>query len=616
MLNVKIPERPKSLLPIKKTEVKIKSGEYVWSQLISQLTSAVADLIGEKLEDKKIKIEEPPVNISGDLAFATHHLAKQLKKSPLDIAADVVKKFENEKDKFPYISSVRQLGPYVNFDINPNTFGKTVIEQVEQMGSSYGDQNIGNGENIVLDVSSPNIAKFMSIGHLRSTVIGESLARIYRALGFTSIKDNHIGDWGTQFGMLGAAYDKWGKEIPELKSDNDREIVNGLYKLYVKMHTEIEKEKLNNPKEESELEKSGKVWFEKLEKGDFEAKKLWKWALDLSLKEFSKVYALMDVDFEYMIGESEYVPMVKNIVSLLLEKKIAVKDKTGAVLVKFDKTGENKLVIQKSDGTSLYSTRDIAMLTARKEWFDPKKTLYVVGVEQKSYFEQIFETYKKIGNKTTELQHVYFGLIKLPGGRMSTRKGNVIFLEEFLQKAIDLAKQKIIENNKDISESEINDIAKIVGIGAVKFFDLGQSRERDIKFDWNKALSFEGIGSPYVQYAYTRAISILRNAKEKNIEIKENSDIEFGSAHEKALIKELAKLPLNVKNASQSNQPSKIAEYVYNIASLFNQFYKNNLVIEAGSDIKRNSRLRITKATTVVIKKSLYLLGIDVPNKM
>lgn len=617
MLNVKIPEKPKSLIPINNPNISIKPQDYVWNKLIFDLKKTVSEIVGLTNSGKTINIEEPPENISEDLAFAAFPYAKQFKKSPNDIALDLASKLNKIKKKLPFISNIHQNGAYVNFDINADTFGQEVLKQIEKLNENYGDQNIGNGENVVLDVSSPNIAKFMSIGHLRSTVIGESLARIYRRLGYTSIRDNHIGDWGTQFGMLGAAYDKWGKDIPELKSSNDREVVNGLYKLYVKMHSEIEKEKLNNPKEESELEKSGKVWFEKLEKGNLEAKKLWKWALDLSLKEFSKVYALMDVDFEYMIGESQYVPMVKDIVSLLLKKKIAEKDKSGAIVVKFDEKGENKLVIQKTDGTSLYSTRDLGTLIARKEWFNPVKVLYVVGIEQKSYFEQIFEIYKKLGlKKSLELNHVYFGLIKLPCGRMSTRKGNVIFLEEFLQKAIDLAKQKIIENNKDIASSDLEKTAKIVGIGAVKFFDLGQGRERDIKFDWEKALSFEGIGSPYVQYAYTRALSILRNAKKENITINENSNVEFDSINEKALIKELAKLPLVIKNASQSNQPSKIAEYAYNLASFFNQFYKNNPVIEAGNEEIRNSRLRLTKATSVVIKKALYLLGIEVPKRM
>lgn len=617
MLDIKIPEKPKSLIPINNPNISIKPQDYVWNKLIFDLKKTVSEITGLTNSDKTINIEEPPVNIKGDLAFATFFLAKELKKSPNEIAEDLVSKLNKIKNRLPFISKVHQNGAYVNFNINTDTFGQEVLKQTQQLKENYGDQNIGNNQTVVLDTSSPNIAKFMSIGHLRSTAIGESLARVYRSLGYTSIRDNHIGDWGTQFGMLGAAYDKWGKEIPQLKSKNDREILNGLYKLYVKMHTEIEKEKANNSKEESDLEKSGKMWFEKLEKGDQEAKKLWKWALDISLKEFKKVYELLDVEFEYMIGESEYVPMVKDIVSLLLEKKIAEKDKTGAIIVKFDKTGENKLVIQKSDGTSLYSIRDIAMLIARKKWFSPKKILYVVGVEQKSYFEQIFEIYKKLGEEKSQyLEHVYFGLIKLPSGRMSTRKGRVIFLEEFLKKAIDLAKKKIIANNKDISSSELEKISKIVGIGAVKYFDLGQNRERNIKFDWDKALSFEGIGSPYIQYSYTRAVSILRKAEKEKIALKEDSDFEFNTEYEKNLIREIAKFPDVILKASFTNHPSKIAEYAYNLASTFNQFYKNNAVIEADTQVQKNSRLRLTKAVSVVIKKALYLLGIDVPDKM
>ncbi|MFH1827062.1 MAG: arginine--tRNA ligase [bacterium] len=615
MIQIKVPEKPKSLIPINNPDVKIKSQDYVWNKLVLQLKKTVSDLIKPLEPNENINIEEPPINIDGDLAFACFSLAKKLKKNPNDIALDLVSKLNKIKEALPLIFNIYQSGAYVNFDINTDVFGKEVLNQIEQFKENYGDQNIGDNQVIVFDTSSPNIAKFMSIGHLRSTVIGESLAQIYKSLGYMPIRDSHLGDWGTQFGMLGAAYDKWGGEIPELKSENDREIVNGLYKLYVKMHMEIEKEKENNL-EDSELDKSGKIWFEKLEKGDLEAQKLWNWALNLSLKEFQKVYNLMDVDFEYMIGESQYVPMVKDIINLLLEKKIAEKDKSGAIIVKFDEKGENKLVIQKTDGTSLYSTRDLGTLIARKQWFDPKKILYCVGVEQKSYFEQIFNIYKKIEDNPAELKHVYSGLIKLPSGRMSTRKGNVIFLEEFLEKAINLAKEKIIENNKNISESELEKLSKIIGIGAVKFFDLGQGRERNIKFDWEKALSFEGYGSPYIQYAYTRAQSILKKASQKNIEIKENLEFKFKSEYEKSLIKEIAKFPDIILKASLTNHPSKVAEYVYNLASIFSQFYKNNPVIEVKDKILQNTRLRLIRATASVIKKGLQLLSIESPEKM
>lgn len=605
MLDVKIPEKPKSLIPIISPNINIKSSDYIWNSLISKLSSLISS-----------PIEEPKNNIKADLAIATFSLAKEQKQAPQEIAKKIIENFLKIKDEYKYIKDVEQNNGYVNFNINFNILGNDVLKNVENFKDNYGNQNIGNNKNIVFDVSSPNIAKFMSIGHLRSTVIGESLSRIYRSLGYTTIRDNHIGDWGTQFGMLGAAYEKWGDTIPELKSESDRDVVNGLYKLYVKIHQEIEIEKGEDDEKESELEKSGKMWFEKLEKGDSEAKKLWKWALDLSLKEFKKIYDLMDVGFEYMIGESQYVPMVKDIVNLLLEKKIAEKDNSGAIVVKFDEKGENKLVIQKTDGTSLYSTRDIGTLIAREEWFKPKKILYVVGVEQKSYFEQIFKIYKRFADdEIPQLEHVYSGLIKLPEGRMSTRKGNVIFLEEFLDKAIDLAKQKIIKNNKTMLRPELEELAKIIGIGAVKFFDLGQSRERNIEFDWDKALSFEGTGSPYIQYAYTRAFSVLKKAEKEKIKV-DKSKLEINSFEEKELIKQIAKFPQIIQKAANLNQPSVIGAYAYDIASLFNQFYKNNPVLNAKTDLQKSSRLRITNATAITIKKALYLLGIDVPKRM
>ena len=606
MQDIKIPEKPKSLIPIISPNIDIKSSDYVWNSLISKLSSLISS-----------PLEEPRNNINADLAFATFSLSKKLKKSPKEIANGAISKFEKIKTQFPLIKSVEQENGYVNFSLDFDIFGEKVLQEVEKYHEEYGNQNIGNNQVVVIDCSSPNIAKFMSIGHLRSTVIGESLSRIYRSLGYTTIRDNHLGDWGTQFGMLGAAYEKWGVEIPELKSKNDRDIVDGLYKLYVKIHQEIQKEKEKSSEKESELEKIGKLWFKKLEEGDSKARDLWQWSLDLSLREFNKIYELLGVKFEYMIGESFYIPMLSSIYETLEKSGVGTRDKTGALVVKFDAEGKDRMVFQKTDGTSIYQTRDLAAIAARIAWFNPLKILYVVGGEQQNHFRQVFETFKMLykGAKLPELEHIYFGMLSLPEGKMSTRKGNVVFLEEFLQKAVEKAKIKIKENNPEMKEEEINELAKKIGIAAVVYFDLGQGRTRDIKFDWDKALSFEGTGSPYIQYAYTRAISVLKKAEKEKIKV-DKSKLEVNSFEEKELIKQIAKFPQIIKKAANLNQPSVIGAYACDIASLFNQFYKNNRIINAETNLQKSSRLRLTNAAAITIKKALYLLGIDVPERM
>ena len=632
IFGIDVLDRPKSLIPIKTSEITTKPEDYAWISLVNQLQNSVNEIVGVEDSSLKSPIQEPTRGIEADLAFATHPFSKIQKKSPDEITKESVSRFEKIKDRFPQIKSARQIGGYVNFDIDYSLFSDSVITEVEEMGDSYGDQNIGNGRNIVLDVSSPNIAKLMGVGHLRSTVIGESLARIYRSLGYTTIRDNHIGDWGTQFGMLGAAYEKWGDEYPELKSANENEIVKGLYKIYVRMHSEIEKEKVAKAESEniergrdkgkkvdveSSLEKEGKKWFQRLESGDPKAKEMWKWALDISLKDFERIYEILGVEFEYMIGESFYTPMLSNVVRSLLENNVATRDEEGTVIITFDDKGENKLRYQKSDGTSLYATRDIAGLAARTLWFDPEKILYVVGGEQKHYFNQVFETFKRLagGKEIPELKHVYFGMLTLPEGKMSTRKGNVIFLEELLQKAIDTAKAKILENNPEMPIEEIDEIARKVGVGAIVYFDLGQGRKRDIVFDWDTALSFEGNGAPYIQYAYTRARAIIEKANTEGVQINKD-ELKLESDEEIKLVKQIAKLPQVIQKAIDDDNPTVIAEFAYNTASLFNQFYKNNRVLNAETEVQKNSRLRLTNAAAITIKKALYLLGIQTPERM
>ena len=614
LAEVPIPPRPDSLIPIRKPELDRmpKPAEYAFPRVVDALQQQ-ADETGRIGGGVELVVTEAPENIDADLGVAVHKLAKHFRKSPQAIAEDLALNV-NAAPQAPHITKASADGGYLNFEIDKQSLGNEILTQVETMGERYGEQNIGNGDTVIIDCSSPNIAKYMSVGHLRSTVIGESLARIYESCGFTAIRDNHLGDWGTQFGMLGRAYELWGEEIPELTDGSDP--VKGLYKLYVKMHEEIEHEKEENSNNESSLEVEGKAWFARLENGDPEAKELWSWSLSQSLKEFQRVYDLLGSKFEYTLGESFYIGMLPSVIDVLQKSGVASKDEKGAVAVPLEDEKLNRLVVQKSDGTSLYASRDLATLMARTEWFKPAKMLYVVGGDQTDYFRQVFATFHKLmGDEGPDVEHIAFGMVSLPEGKMSTRRGRVVFLEDVLSEAIARADIKMKENGRNFDAEEEADIARKVGVGAVIYSDLGQGRERGIKFDLDKALSLESNSAPYIQYAHARATAVLRRANEAGHTVDRELPAEFGLPTEKQLIMHLGKLSATIQRAMNENQPSIIAEYTYKAADLFNKFY-NAAHILTDNESERNSRLRLTEASAQVIKNSLNLLGIEAPQQM
>jgi arginyl-tRNA synthetase len=640
-LGVPVPPLPQPSVPIELPPIETmrRPGDYVWTSLRNQL-QLLAEQIGTGTEIK-LQVGVPSEKIeSADFAMACHPLAKIQKQAPNAIAEKIAG--ELDRSIVPTeIARAKAAGGYVNFELDLGKFGGEVLKQIETSQDRYGEQNIGNGNTVVLDCSSPNVAKHMSVGHLRSTVIGESLARIYKKLGYVAIRDNHLGDWGTQFGMLGEAVKRWGKEVPELQTDP----VQGLYKLYVKMHEEIEKEKEalgkgpDGKTPETALEKAGKEWFRKLEEGDPEAHKMWEWALNLSLKEFQRVYDLLGSKFEFYLGESQYIPMNPAVIKALLDAGVAKKAEDGASIVYFDDKklgaddkGPGKLVIQKSDGASLYATRDLAGLIARTVWFKPEKILYVVGGDQDLYFKQVFAAFDQLveGNGP-KVAHVPFGLVKMGGEKMSTRKGRIVLLEQLLEESVNKARDKIItsktqtEKKRELSEVDVEQIAKQVGVGAVIYFDLGQERNRTIdlplkpgtsELDWDKIISFDGNSAPYIQYARTRANSILAKAEAFNLKIDDETEPVFTLPVEKALIKHLGKFHLAIEAAMDGNQPSIISEYTYKIADLFSQFYKQTKIVSETDPEVRNSQLRLTRAAAQVIKNGLYLLGIESPERM
>lgn len=629
LFGIHVPPLPQSEIPITRPDLERfpLPADYPWNRVQQDIGRNLA-----LVKDANFSLVPAPPNVDADFATSTHALAKSLGQKPGEVAAKLAD--EINKHQIPQVANVKASDSgYVNFEIDTSSLGKEVLEAIEGMGNEYGHQNIGDGKTVVMDVSSPNVAKYMSVGHLRSTVIGESLARIYGSAGYIAIRDNHLGDWGTQFGMLGRARELWGEEID--KEIPDADPVQKLYRLYLRINDEVEVEKKNDlerlrtehPEEPedvlakqatSALEQQGREWFSRLEKGDPQARALLDEVTAQSLQEFSRVYGLLGSDYEYYLGESFYVPMLKDVISAFQEREIAAKNEDGAVVIEFPEGSHlNRLVIQKSDGSSLYSTRDLAALVARTAWFDPDKILYVVGADQKAYFREVFAAFGELAQgESPELEHTYFGMVSLPEGKMSTRKGRVVFLEEVLREATARAKAKVTDSNRDMSEEEAETVARQVGVGAVIYMDLRQSRKRNIKFDWDEAMSFEGNSAPYIQYAHARAKSLLRKAKAVGVAIDHETDPEFDLPIEAELVKQLSQFPAAIAEAIGANEPSVVAAYTYRVAELFSRFYKEAGVLNEKDPIKRNARLRLASASAQVIKNGLNLLGIEAPEKM
>lgn len=628
-LGVTIPPRPESIIPVENPTNRLSLAEYTLPGLKLQVRNIINSAISEA--NIKLDVMDAPDSIDADIAIPTFPLARIYKTSPFALAEQEAEKL-SKQNLSSLILRVKAEKGYINLELDPNAFAGNVLTEIEQLQDHYGETDSGKGKTVVIDCSAPNIAKYMSVGHLRSTVIGESLARIHKKIGYTVIRDNHLGDWGTQFGMLGAAFERWGNEDADISGDTNQ--VRGLYNLYVRIHNEIETEKNEiiakrieageDPAKidgiETTLERAGREWFQRLESGDKEAEQLWRWSLDLSMQEFQRVYNLLGSKFEYALGESSYLEMLPSVVNSFVSQGIAEKS-NGATSVHLDESfGKNqkgegiRLVIQKSDGTSLYSTRDLATLIARTEWFNPDEILYVVGGDQKDYFKQVFAAFKQLGKgNVPATEHIPFGMISMADGKMSTRKGRVIFLEDVLSEAMERAKAK---TSPSLSEDERNEISKIVGVGSVIYFDLHQGRERDIKFNIDEALSLEGNSAPYIQYAFTRAFSILNKAAENQISVNTEIPVQLEEPSERKLIKHLSKFPELILEARTGYRPHVIADYAYQTAELFNSFYKQVRVLSESDENKLHSRLRLTAAAGQVIKNALDLLGIQVPTKM
>ncbi len=557
------------------------------------IANKIHDIVPNLEQEVVLYLLETPKNSDmGDLAFPAFSLAKILRQAPQKIASDIADKID--KTSFEKVEAV---GPYINFFLDKSKISNHVLNQVISEGDNYASQTIGQGRNVAIDMSSPNIAKPFSIGHLRSTVIGDSLANIFEKIGYKAVKINHLGDWGKQFGMLIVAYKKWGDE-EAIKAQP----INELLKLYVRINAEAETQ--------PELDEEAREWFRKLEHGDKEATSLWQWFRDESLVEFSRLYDELDVSFDSYNGEAFYNDKMDEVVDILTAKGL-LKESQGAQIVNLEKHGiEHPALIKKSDGATLYITRDLAAALYRKRTYDFAKSIYVVGNEQAAHFNQLKAVLKEMDYAwSDDITHVPFGLVTKEGKKLSTRKGNIILLEPTIAEAVGRAQAQIDAKNPDLANKEKT--AHAVGVGAIKFYDLKTDRMNGYDFNLESMVSFEGETGPYVQYAHARIQSILRKAK---FTPSVNEVYSLNDAESWEIIKLIQDFPRIIVRAADNFEPSIIAKFAINLAQTFNKYYAHTRILDDSSE--RDSRLALCYATATVLKESLNLLGVDAPDEM
>ncbi|WP_203247500.1 arginine--tRNA ligase [Sporosarcina beigongshangi] len=533
-------------------------------------------------------LERPIHTNLGDLALPCFSLAKELRKPPVAIAEELAKAIHH-----PLISKAQAAGGYVNIFVNRSVITDSLLKTIHTQSTAYGSNNDGNGGVVTIDLSSPNIAKPFSMGHLRSTVIGNSIALLLEKNGFKTVKINYIGDWGTQFGKLLTAYRKWGSE-----QEVQNAPIETLLKLYIRFHEEAE---LDNS-----LNVEGRAAFKALEDGDAEALALWDWFKSESLKEFQRIYDLLGVTFDSYNGEAYYNDKMEPIVDELNAKKLLI-ESDGALVVELEE-GMPPCLIKKSDGATLYATRDLSAAIDRKITYNFVKSLYVVGNEQSLHFAQVKQVLSKLGYDWADtIEHIPFGLILKDGTKMSTRKGKIVLLEEVLNDAIALAQSTIEAKNPNVLHKA--EVAKAVGVGAIIFSDLKQHRKHDIEFNLASMLQTEGETGPYIQYAYARASAMLKKAGEATLfTVDEVNDFEW------EIIKVLEQFPYSVQRAANELNPSIIAKYAIDLAQAFNSFYGNVHVLS--DEAHRSYRISLVSSVAIVLKEALKLLGMQAPEEM
>ncbi|MDR0297553.1 MAG: arginine--tRNA ligase [Streptococcaceae bacterium] len=562
-------------------------------ELISNKLIAAISPLAPALSEEKIHalLEIPKDTAKGDFAFPVFLLAKELHKAPPLIASELAAQIDATG-----FEKVEAAGSYINFFLDKSATATAVIRDIMSHGTHFGDSDEGKNQNVPIDMSAPNIAKPFSIGHLRSTVIGDSLSKIYRKRGYNTIRINHLGDWGKQFGLLITAYKHWGNA--ETITANP---IDELLKLYVRVNAEA--------KENPEIDEEGRSWFLKMEQGDAEALRIWRWFSDVSLIEFNRIYTKLGVTFEFFMGESFYSDKMDAVVDDLKNKNL-LHESRGAMVVDLDEYNLNPGMITKSDGATLYMTRDLTTAHYRKRTFNFAKAIYVIGGEQTYYLQQMMAVLKKADFAwANDMIHIPFGMVTQDGRKFSTRQGHVVKLETTLDEAVERALTQINEKNSDLPHKE--EIAEAVGVGAVKFYDLKTDRLNGYDFNLDEMVSFEGETGPYVQYAYARIQSILRKA---NYWPKAITELPISTPDAWEIIKLLQSFPAIVARAAEKYEPSIIAKFSINLAQSFNKYYAHVHIMD--QDAELDARLALIASTATVLKEALRLLGVEAPEQM
>ena len=559
------------------------------NQFVNLLSQNIEVLTSEEISQL---IEIPPKPEMGDFAFPCFRLAKSYHKAPPMIAQDLKESIGDQA----FLSEIKVVGGYLNFYVDKAQYAQQIIDKYNN-ATDYGCSDQGKDKTICIDYSSPNVAKNFHVGHLRTTIIGNSLYKIFSKLGYKVVRINHLGDWGTQFGKLIVAYKKWGsREAVEEKG------IEELMDIYVKFHEEAEKD--------DSLNDEARAWFLKMEQGNEEALEIWQWFRDISLKEFMRVYNILGMEFDSFAGESFYRDKTADVIKRLTDDGL-LKESQGAMIVPLDEYDMPPCIVAKKDGSSIYATRDLAAILYRKATYNFDRCLYVTGLEQKLHFAQVFKVIELMGNDYAKnLVHIPYGLVSLKSGKISSRKGNVIFAEDLLRESINKTTSIIEEKNPDIPDKE--EVAKQVGIGAIIFNDLYNQRIKDVIFDWNKLLNFDGETGPYVQYTYARASSVLRKIGEVP------DTIDYTLLTDEAsigLLKEIERYPQVIKDAAERYEPSVIARYSIDLAHAFNKFY-HECQINVEDETTKYTRTNVVKIARYIIKDALSLLGIQCPEQM
>ena len=559
------------------------------------IAEKISDITNIAQNDALGMLEVPQKSEMGDFALPCFKLSKVMRKSPVMIADELKEAFGDTKG----FSKIESVSGYLNFFVNKLAFAQQTLSDVLEQGDSYGSSDEGASQTICVEYSSVNVAKPLHMGHLSTTVIGHALTQIYSFLGYDCVSINHLGDYGTQFGTLIVAFEKWGD-----KAEVEAKGIDELTRLYVKYH---EEEELH-----PELADEARSWFKKIEQGDPEAVALFNWFKDITLKEVNETYELLGVEFDYYTGESFYTDKMQPVIDKLKDEGLLVEDQ-GAQVVRLDDYDMPPCIILRSDGASLYATRDLATAIYRKKTFDFTKSLYVVAYQQDLHFRQFFKVLELAGYEwSSDLVHVNYGMVSMEEGRMSTREGRVALLKEVINKALEKSSEIIEAKNPELENKE--EVARMVGVGAIVFSALKNNRIKDIVFSWDKALNFDGETAPYVQYTHARANSVLEKS---GIALSGDADYtELQNEDAAAIISSIDEFKEIVQSAARRYEPSMITRHIVDLAQKFNKYYFEHRIIDEDSEAKNRARLQLTAAVKQIIKTGLDLIGIKAPDKM